>query len=83
MAVNAPGGTGSDIGLFGGGFNNQNMTPMRNSVGPGGTQITMKTYEQLVAHFSKEAGLEYVDQFVYQNNSVYRGQMKKVDEAMR
>ena len=43
----------------------------------------MKTYEQLVGKFSNEPGLEYVDQFVYSNNSVYRGQMKKVDENIR
>ena len=43
----------------------------------------MKTFEQLLPKFSGEAGLEYVDQFVFANNSVYRGQMKKVDEQTR
>ena len=33
--------------------------------------------------FSSEPGLEYRDTFVYPNNSVYRGQMKKVDENVR
>jgi hypothetical protein len=55
---------------------------MRNSV-RAYNQIVMKTYEQLLPKFSNEPGLEYVDQFVYSNNSVYRGQMKKVDENVR
>lgn len=33
--------------------------------------------------FSNEPGLEYVDKFEYSNHSVYRGQMKKVDESVR
>ena len=43
----------------------------------------MKTYDQLMPKFSNEPGLEYADNFIYPNNSVYRGQMKKVDEIMR
>ena len=43
----------------------------------------MKSYEQLLPKFLSEPGLEYVDKFVYQNNSVYRGQMKKVDEQVK
>ena len=43
----------------------------------------MKTYEQLLPKFQNEPGLEYVDKFVYPNNSIYRGQMKKVDEGVR
>ena len=74
VAVNA--GMGNDLGLV------QSTPPMRNSM-RGYNQIAMKTYEQLLPNFSNIPGLEYVDQFVYSNNSVYRGQMKKVDEAMR
>jgi len=40
----------------------------------------MKTYEQLLPKFSNEPGLIYRDMFVYPNNSIYRGQMKKRDE---
>ena len=69
-------GMGSDLSLV------QNAHPMRNSVRPC-NQVTIKSYEQLLPHFSNEPGLEYVEEFVYSNNSVYRGQMKKVDEAMR
>ena len=43
----------------------------------------MKSYEHLLPRFSNEPGLEYVDKFAYQNNSVYRGQMKKVDEVLK
>ena len=43
----------------------------------------MKSYDLLLPSFKNEPGLEYVDRFVYQNNSVYRGQMKKVDEDSR
>jgi hypothetical protein len=43
----------------------------------------MKTYEQLLPKFSNEQGLEYVDKFVYPNNSIFRGQMKKIDEITR
>ena len=43
----------------------------------------MKTYEQMLPQFSNEPGLEYVDKFEYSNHSVYRGQMKKVDESVR
>ena len=46
-------------------------------------QIQMKTYEQMLPQFSNEPGLEYVDKFEYSNQSVYRGQMKKVDESVR
>ena len=46
-------------------------------------QIQMKTYEQMLPQFSNEPGLEYVDKFEYSNHSVYRGQMKKVDESVR
>lgn len=46
-------------------------------------QVAMKTYEQLLPNFSNEPGLEYVDKYVYPNSSTYRGQMKKVDEAMK
>lgn len=46
-------------------------------------QIQIKTYEQLMPKFSDEPGLEYADQFVYSNNSVYRGQMRRVDEEVR
>ena len=35
--------------------------------------LPMKFYEQLKPKFSNESGLEYVDLFVYPNNSVYRG----------
>ena len=31
--------------------------------------------------FSNEEGLIYRDMIVYPNNSVYRGQMKKIDET--
>jgi len=31
--------------------------------------------------FSNEPGLVYRDMFVYPNNSIYRGQMKKKDET--
>ena len=55
---------------------------MRNSM-KNYNQIQMKTYEQLLPKFQNEPGLEYVDKFVYPNNSIYRGQMKKVDEALR
>ena len=41
----------------------------------------MKTYEQLLPKFSNEPGLIYRDMFVYPNNSIYRGQMKKKDET--
>lgn len=67
---------GNDLGLV------QSTPPMRNSMRDY-NQIVMKTYEQMLPFFSTESGLEYVDQFVYSNNSVYRGQMKKVDESMR
>ena len=40
----------------------------------------MKSYEQLLPKFSNEPGLQYRDMFVYPNNSIYRGQMKKKDE---
>jgi len=43
----------------------------------------MGTYEQMLPLFSNEPGLEYVDKFEYSNHSVYRGQMKKVDESVR
>ena len=43
----------------------------------------MKTYEQLLPKFSNEPGLIYRDMFVYPNNSIYRGQMKKRDENMK
>ena len=43
-------------------------------------QVQMKTYEQLLPKFSNEPGLIYRDMFVYPNNSIYRGQMKKKDE---
>lgn len=46
-------------------------------------QIQMKTYEQLLPKFSNEQALEYVDKFVYPNNSIFRGQMKKIDEITR
>ena len=46
-------------------------------------QIQMKQYEQLLPKFSNEPGLEYRDTFIYPNNSVYRGQMKKVDESVK
>jgi len=39
----------------------------------------MKTYEQLLPKFSSEPGLEYREMYVYPNNSIYRGQMKKKD----
>jgi len=55
---------------------------MRNSM-RNYNQIQMKSYEQLLPKFANEPGLEYVDKFVYQNNSVYRGQMKKVDEQVK
>ena len=41
----------------------------------------MKSYEQLLPKFSNEPGLVYRDMFVYPNNSVYRGQMKRRDES--
>ncbi len=37
----------------------------------------------MLPQFSNEPGLEYVDKFEYSNHSVYRGQMKKVDESVR
>ena len=43
----------------------------------------MKTYEQIVSKFSNEPGLVYRYMFVYPNNSIYRGQMKKKDEQMK
>ena len=43
----------------------------------------MKDYDQLLPKFSNEPGLEYKDMFVYSNNSIYRGQMKKIDEVTR
>ena len=43
----------------------------------------MKTYEQLNGKFLNEPGLTYRDMFVYPNNSIYRGQMKKKDETNR
>ncbi len=43
----------------------------------------MKSYEQLLPKFSNEPGLSYRDMFVYPNNSMYRGQMKKKDETNR
>lgn len=43
----------------------------------------MKTYEQLLPKFSNEPGLIYRDMFVYPNNSIYRGQMKKRDETTK
>ena len=43
----------------------------------------MKSYEQLLPHFASDPGLEFVDQFLFSNNSIYRGQMKRVDEAVR
>ena len=46
-------------------------------------QVQMKTYEQLLPKFSNEPGLIYRDMFVYPNNSIYRGQMKKRDEATK
>ena len=55
---------------------------MRNSM-RNYNQIQMKTFEQLLPKFSGDLGLEYVDQFVFANNSVYRGQMKKVDEQTK
>ena len=60
----------------------QNLAPMRNSMRHQ-NQIQIKTYEQLLPKFSNEPGLEYADQFVYSNNSVYRGQMRHVDEDVR
>ena len=35
----------------------------------------------MLPKFSNEPGLVYRDMFVYPNNSVYRGQMKKKDET--
>lgn len=43
----------------------------------------MKTHEQLLPKFSNEPGLIYRDMYVYPNNSIYRGQMKKKDEHSR
>ena len=49
---------------------------MRNSMQTT-NHMQMKTYEQLLPKFSNETGLFYRDIFVYPNNSIYRGQMKK------
>ena len=46
-------------------------------------QVQMKSYEQLLPKFSNEPGLVYRDMFVYPNNSIYRGQMKKKDETTK
>lgn len=57
----------------------QQTPPLRNSM-RSYNQVQMKTYEQLLPKFSNEPGLIYRDMFVYPNNSIYRGQMKKKDE---
>ena len=57
----------------------QHTPPMRNSM-RSYNQVQMKTYEQMLPKFSNEPGLVYRDMFVYPNNSIYRGQMKKKDE---
>lgn len=46
-------------------------------------QLNIKTFEQLIPKFSNEPGLQYVDRLEFPNNSVYRGQIKIVDEATR
>ena len=60
----------------------QQTPPMRNSMRTY-NQVQMKSYEQLLPKFSNEPGLMYRDMFVYPNNSIYRGQMKKKDENMK
>ena len=46
-------------------------------------QIQIKSYEQLLPKFSSEPGLQYCDKFEFSNNSIYRGQMKKIDDNLR
>ena len=60
----------------------QQNPPLRNSMRTQ-NNIQMMTYEQLLPKFSNEPGLEYADNFVYSNNSIYRGQMKRVDDEVR
>ena len=49
---------------------------MRNSM-QNINHTSMKSYEQLLPKFSNEPALFYREIFVYPNNSIYRGQMKK------
>ena len=55
---------------------------MRNSM-QNMNHMQMKSLEQLMPKFSNEQGLFYRDIFVYPNNSIYRGQMKKKDESTK
>jgi hypothetical protein len=48
-------------------------TPLARNTAPENNEFQMKSYEQLLPHFSNEPGLVYEDYFVYSNNSVYRG----------
>lgn len=57
----------------------QHTPPMRKSM-QSYSHVNMKSYEQMLPKFSNEPGLIYRDMFVYPNNSIYRGQMKKRDE---
>ena len=57
----------------------QQTPPMRNSM-RSYNQVQMKSYDQLLVKFSNEPGLIYRDMFVYPNNSIYRGQMKRRDD---
>jgi len=41
----------------------------------------MKTFQQLQPHFVDSIDLEYVDEYKYSNKSLYRGQMKRVEES--
>lgn len=41
-------------------------------------QLDMKTRDEIKEKFKQDSSLEYVDIYIFSNNSVYRGQMKKI-----
>lgn len=40
----------------------------------------MKTHNEIKQFFKTQKGLEYIDMYIFPNNSCYRGQMKKVSD---
>lgn len=45
--------------------------------------LQMKSLEQIKDYFSNEPGLLYMDKLEMRQNSVYRGQVKMIDQATR
>jgi hypothetical protein len=51
-----------------------------NSQSPATGEIQMKTMNEIKHNFKNDDKLEYIDMYIFPNNSCYRGQMKKVSD---